>query len=755
MPKHDSDKDRTKPNSRTPKKRNTKVKQKKKKKLVSKKTQYKKSEDSDSDPEWFPGDEEEDMSTIEMQRLMLRMFPSKAGTERLKKLENLNKIKKSALNKLKNNHNSEEDDNDDSDVETTADNEIAMLINELKKGNRMAEEIKKVEDEDDDDDDDYDDINGHLVEDDDEVDSEEIMNMLGQNMKFNIIFTVNDPNELTNPTIEDLTDDDDDTDNEKKADIAKEDSKLTVGDKVMVKAKDWDEAYMGKIIKIGKRNHYDVRLDDKELDQRTWRQIHNKYIQKETKEIVEHRDLLNEMEELIKTRNSKGKTAMLNHFHQLVKATEKEQKKKEELESKKERDKNVLRLRKLFRARGPTDDLKFFQKMAVDAQKKIIHQLREVNKYTHVEKPYRLALLESDIPIQFKSIALKKLNILSYMDPSSGEYYKIKQWVDAFMRIPFGNVTHLPIKITDGPTKCADFMEEARQILDDCVYGLNDAKMQIMQFLGQLIANPNSIGSAIAIQGPPGTGKTTLIKEGISKILKRPFALIALGGATDASFLEGHSYTYEGSSWGKVVDIILNSKTMNPVIYFDELDKISDTPKGEEITGILTHLIDTSQSDMFHDKYFSSISFDMSKALYIFSYNDDKKINPVLKDRMYRIYTEGYNSKEKIVIAKEHLIPKIAKNINFGEDEVILKDPALSYIIETYTEKEKGVRNLKRCLEIMYTKINLFKLMKSDSKLFDGEEVLKITSPFEVTEEIIKKLIKTKDLNSVPFGMYL
>ena len=300
-----------------------------------------------------------------------------------------------------------------------------------------------------------------------------------------------------------------------------------------------------------------------------------------------------------------------------------------------------------------------------------------------------------------------------------------------------------------------NFMEEAKQILDDCVYGLNDAKMQIMQYLGQLISNPNSVGSAIGIHGPPGTGKTTLIKEGISKILKRPFALIALGGATDASFLEGHSYTYEGSSWGKIVDILLNSKTMNPVVYFDELDKISETPKGEEITGILTHLIDTSQSDQFHDKYFSSISFDVSKTLYIFSYNDEKKINPILKDRMYRIHTAGYSTKDKLVIAKKHLIPRIAKNINFAPDEIKIPDDTLSYLIETFTEKEKGVRNLKRCLEILYTKINLYKMMKPDSKLFDGETVLKITSPFEVTEDIVKKLIKVEDINCIPFGMYL
>ena len=90
----------------------------------------------------------------------------------------------------------------------------------------------------------------------------------------------------------------------------------------------------------------------------------------------------------------------------------------------------------------------------------------------------------------------------------------------------------------------------------------------------------------------------------------RDFAFIALGGATDSSFIEGHSYTYEGSTWEKVVDILIRCKSMNPVIFFDELDKLSDTPKGEKIAGILTHLADTSQNSQFHDNYFSEIHFD-------------------------------------------------------------------------------------------------------------------------------------------------
>ncbi|NBR16223.1 MAG: AAA family ATPase, partial [Crocinitomicaceae bacterium] len=348
------------------------------------------------------------------------------------------------------------------------------------------------------------------------------------------------------------------------------------------------------------------------------------------------------------------------------------------------------------------------------------------------EKPYRLSLLDSKMPPKFKAAALQKLNVLRSMDPGDNEYYKIKNWVDTFMRIPFGTYKSLSVKMDDGLDICNDFMENAKQTLDECVFGLNDAKIQIMQMLGQWIANPAAMGTAIAIHGPMGSGKTTLVKEGISKILGREFAFIALGGTGDASFLEGHSYTYEGSTWGKIVQILIESKCMNPVIYFDELDKVSDTPRGEEIIGILTHLTDTSQNSQFHDKYFSEIDFDLSKCLFIFSYNDESKVNPILRDRMYRIKTKGYEPKEKVTISKNYLLPKIREQVNFKDEDIIVPDETLDYIISNtaLTNEESGVRNLKRCLEIIYTKLNLFRLVKPDSKIFGKDIELEVSFPF-------------------------
>jgi ATP-dependent Lon protease len=293
-------------------------------------------------------------------------------------------------------------------------------------------------------------------------------------------------------------------------------------------------------------------------------------------------------------------------------------------------------------------------------------------------------------------------------------------------------------------------MTRAQHILDECVFGLDESKLQIMQMLGQWLTNPSAMGTAIAIKGSPGTGKTSLIKDGISKILGREFVFIPLGGAGDGSYLEGHSYTYEGSMWGKIVQTLMDCKCMNPVIYFDELDKVSETPRGEEIIGILTHLTDTSQNMEFHDKYFSEIrEFDLSKCLFIFSYNDETKVNPILLNRMYVIQTKGYAADEKMVIARKYLLPKICQQVNIPEDKIVLTDEIMRHIItdERLSRKEDGVRNLKRCLEIIHTKLNLYRVMSSSNAFFQKYKDIpkNVEFPFQLTRKDLDVLIKNNE----------
>lgn len=423
-----------------------------------------------------------------------------------------------------------------------------------------------------------------------------------------------------------------------------------------------------------------------------------------------------------------------------IKASEKKRKKKQV-------KKNYKHYSKIIKGEKKNSEASIFKGMSLEKQEELLKKLDSIKEYDNDDMPFRISLMNLNIPINYKSIALRKMSTLDSMEPGTNEYYKMKQWVDTFMQIPFDKYAKLPITIDDGIDKCHEFMEKSKKTLDDAVYGMNDVKIQIMQMIGQWITNPDAIGTAIAIKGPMGTGKTTIVKDGISKILGREFAFIALGGATDSSVLEGHSYTYEGSTWGKIVDILVQCKTMNPVIYFDELDKISDTARGAEIASILTHLTDTSQNSQFHDKYFSEIELDLSKCMFIFSYNEEEKVNRILRDRMYRISTRGYKLNEKKIIADKYLLPKILEQLKFKSDEVIITEDVMKHIIEKYTDNEEGVRNLKRCLETIFRKLNLFKLMKPGSNIFEADIKLKVKFPFTLTNEDIDKVITIDNSN--------
>jgi ATP-dependent Lon protease len=247
--------------------------------------------------------------------------------------------------------------------------------------------------------------------------------------------------------------------------------------------------------------------------------------------------------------------------------------------------------------------------------------------------------------------------------------------------------------------------------LDDSIYGHNYAKKQILKVFGQWMTGKQT-GYCFGFEGAPGIGKTSLAKKGLTNCLidvdgtPRPFHFIALGGSSNGSTLEGWGYTYQNSIWGKIVDILMESKCMNPIIYIDELDKVSKTEHGREIIGILTHLIDSSQNTDFQDKYFMGIPIDVSKVLFIFSYNDVEEIDKILLDRIHRIQFHNLSLEEKIVIVKNYIFPELNEKMGWDKETFVLSDSIISYIIETYTN-EPGIRKLKELLFDMVGEINL------------------------------------------------
>ena len=399
-------------------------------------------------------------------------------------------------------------------------------------------------------------------------------------------------------------------------------------------------------------------------------------------------------------------------------------------------------------------NMEYYHYLEKEKKDKIYNLTKEIYEYNGSNKPLRFKVIESDMDMKTKAIALENIDKMSEMDVSTGEHSKMDHWINGLMRIPFGKYNSISVNPESSIEEKREFIKNTYQTLDKAIYGHKEAKTHILQVMGKWMKNPDSGGNVLAIQGPMGNGKTTLVKEGISKVLNRPFHFIALGGASDSAYFDGHCYTYEGSHWGRIVQILQESKCMNPIIYFDELDKISDTTKGDEITHMLTHLTDPSQNSLFQDNYFPGVNLDLSKALFIFSYNDESKVNKILKDRMYVIHTKGFKTDDKIKICNEYLIPDIFSIFAFSKEEIIFSDSIIKNIIEKYTHGEEGVRNLKRCIETIVSKINIHILSQGDSGL--SFQLKDISLPVKLMEEHIEILLKTdKGDDKPPYGMYL
>lgn len=370
--------------------------------------------------------------------------------------------------------------------------------------------------------------------------------------------------------------------------------------------------------------------------------------------------------------------------------------------------------------------------------------IKNVHKSCDDDIPMRFKFLKSNMDIRYKAIAIEKLESLMSMTSDHSEYYKLDKWLTGVSRIPFGIYKPLPVSSKSPRNEIKSFLQTTRAKLDERVYGHQDAKEHLVRLLAQWISNPNSNGLVLGIQGSMGVGKTSLVKEGICKALDIPLAFIPLGGVDDSKYLVGHELCYIGSNWGHIINSIMNCKCMNPVLYFDELDKVSNTDKGAEIINILIHMTDVVQNDKFQDKYFADFEFDLSKCIMIFTYNDESLINPILKDRMIKIKTKGYTIKDKVEIAKTHMIPSILKEFGMDLHSIVFNDQALQYLIN-YVEPEQGVRNMKHALHLIVSNIN-YEIFVKDTPL---------NIPLLVTTNMIKMYVKNNHEHITHSHMYI
>ena len=331
------------------------------------------------------------------------------------------------------------------------------------------------------------------------------------------------------------------------------------------------------------------------------------------------------------------------------------------------------------------------------------------------------------------------------------------------------------------------YITYVNSVLDDTVYGHNATKKHIKCIISQWLSGGFKTGIVIGIQGPPGVGKTTMIKGALSKCLidyidynldinepyinqidyttdnnkenkhGRPFCFMSLGGTTNGSTLSGHNITYHGATSGDIVKNLKEAKIMNPILYFDELDKISNTEHGHEISSVLTHITDPIQNSHFTDRYFAEVKIDLSKCIIVFSYNDTNKIDRILLDRIQEIRLNPIKHREKLVICKKFIIPEICSQLGYNVSDIDISDNKLDLIISEYT-LEAGVRKLKEKLYEIFrmNHLDLIENIENKRKLSGKKEISFdfINDTFSDYPKITYKKIKSSNMIGCINGLY-
>ena len=391
----------------------------------------------------------------------------------------------------------------------------------------------------------------------------------------------------------------------------------------------------------------------------------------------------------------------------------------------------------------------------------------------------------TNMPDNVKSIALEKVE---EMKSSNNEYYKQQLFVKTLCKFPWisNDEDKIYESLQKNNKKSQEFLDNIENKLETIVYGHSSAKKELKELIGRWISNPSSSGSAIGLVGPPGVGKT-LFAKGISKALDIPFAQIALGGQNDGELLYGHGYTYSGSQPGMVVKKMIEAGSSRCVLYFDELDKtVAKHGQTNEIMSILIHMTDPNMNTEFQDRFFQGINFPLNKVLMCFSYNDSKLVDKILLDRLKKIHIDAYSVNEKTTIVKDFLIKEISEMVGYENGSVIIENKEneecfddegnlkllhkdclkkdsddhkcsecvseedmdkyrnIEFIIENYT-LEAGVRELKRCIEKIFLKLNIDKIYKKG--LFENIDELSQNNPIIIDRKTIIKYLDKPQLS--------
>ena len=356
------------------------------------------------------------------------------------------------------------------------------------------------------------------------------------------------------------------------------------------------------------------------------------------------------------------------------------------------------------------------------------------DKYNDIEKKIDASLMNSELKVKLKE-KLKKCDLDE----------KQQHWFGTVLNIPDGIYNPLPIDI--GKDDVGKYFTDLIATMDKAVYGLQTVKEEIVNYVAQCLTTTTPSPRILALHGSAGVGKTKIIREGISKALNRPMQTFSMGGSKDSQHYTGFDYTYQHSKHGSITQAMLDSKVMNPVFFFDELDKISHGPEGEEIENLLIHMTDPVQNHDFRDKFIGEIPIDLSKVIFIFAFNNIENINPILRDRLHIIKIPTPSTDDKIIIAKNYLIDELLRNIGLTRIDFNITDEAIKRIITKY-DKNDGVRTIKRCIETILLKINTIKLLgKSINDIKLSFKLKDYTFPIKVDEKNVSVFLSSHENN--------
>ncbi|MGE5606849.1 MAG: endopeptidase La [Bacteroidota bacterium] len=324
--------------------------------------------------------------------------------------------------------------------------------------------------------------------------------------------------------------------------------------------------------------------------------------------------------------------------------------------------------------------------------KAIQKELGDADERVAEVEELRSKLSKLDLAEEIEEKVLKEIDRLSKMPPLAAEAVVVRNYIDWILSLPWNTITEdrLDVKV-------------AETILNEDHYGLEKVKERILEYLAVCQLTKKLKGPILCLIGPPGVGKTSLAKS-VARALNRKFVRFSLGGVRDEAEIRGHRRTYVGALPGKIIQIMKQAGSRNPVILLDEIDKMSADFRGDPASALL-EVLDPEQNFMFGDHYLE-VPFDLSKVLFLTTANTYHGIPRPLLDRMEVINISGYTEEEKVEIAKRHLLPKQCKEHGLEKQDLAMPELVLRQVINGYT-RESGVRNLERQLATICRKAAL------------------------------------------------